>query len=65
MHVRVKTVQFPIRAQVIMTHGKPGVIIPKAIADFLNIGPDWSAFEVSLIEGGLFLKLIDKRSADI
>lgn len=56
-------VNAPVRAQLItVRNSKPAVIIPKAIAARLNLCEDWTAFNVYLVDGGLFLEIVDKRN---
>lgn len=45
-----------------LRRSKTGIIFPKAIVERLNLAPDWSMFHVHIVEGGLFLELVDKRN---
>lgn len=57
----LKAVAKATPTRVFIVRGKPAIIFHKDIANRLGITPDWTTFNVSIVEGGLYLQLVDRR----
>lgn len=56
---------FAIRKKCIYFRNGVGVQIPRAIEKQLNLAPELIEFEVSIVDGGLFLRVISKEGGQL